>query len=128
MMINKQTILVISEDCDLYKQLEDDLWMNGYQVCRAQSVDAGLKSLISRVHPDLIVIDPEVPSMKGLELSLLVRQWTPVPILILSIETEQKREVRILDLNAADYLSEPLDIKVVTARINNLLSLSPSGL
>jgi two-component system KDP operon response regulator KdpE len=128
MMTNKQTILVISEDCALFKQLEDDLLMNGYRVQRAQSVDARLKSIIGRLNPDLIVIDPEVPSMKGLELSLLIRQWTPVPILMLSIDVEQKREARILDLNAADYLSEPLDIKVITARINNLLSLSPSGL
>jgi two-component system, OmpR family, KDP operon response regulator KdpE len=123
---NAPTILTISEDRTLFKHLEEVLFKNGYRVCQAESLDSRLKAVIERSNPDLIVIDPETPSLRGIELSLLVRQWTPVPILILSIDGEQKHEVRILDLNAADCLSEPFDIKLVLARINNLLNLSPS--
>jgi DNA-binding response OmpR family regulator len=61
--------------------------------------------------------------LSGLSLSLQIRQWTAVPLLILSTVETRDKEIRLLDLRSKGYLSEPYDISMVAIRINLILSM-----
>jgi DNA-binding response OmpR family regulator len=123
-MTSPKKIMVISNDLTLYRRLQDLLNGEGYNTSYTQSTDSRLKAHLEEIDPDLIVIDPDTPSFKGIELSLLVRQWSPAPILMLTTFASNGHEVRALDMESGDYLSEPLDIGLVAARIDLLLSAS----
>lgn len=126
-MLSPKTVLVISDDLALYRLLSKVLSEQGYDVPYAQKTDHRLKMIIEKLLPDLIVIDPENSPVKGIELSLLVRQWSPSPILILTTVNSGCHEVRALNVEATGCLSEPFDASLVVTRVNNILSLSPAG-
>ena len=123
-MINKTNVLIISSDSELFTRLAQPLRKPDYKVFFASSNEQGLKSLIDQIEPDIIVIDPEVPTFKGIALSMLVRRWSPVPILMLSAACTQKNEIRTLDMDAEGYLSQPFNVKLVPIRIDNVLAPS----
>ncbi len=119
-------ILIISNDLSLYRRLEIVLITEGYQVFYNQSTDTQLKSVLDEMNPDLVIVDPEVPSFRGIGISLLVRQFSPAPILMLTPASTDQGEIQALNMESADYLSEPFDIRLVTARIEQILSASPA--
>ncbi len=127
-MISSKKILVVSRDDDLYRRLNTYLFERGYDTSTTRETGNELKLTIDELTPDLIIVNPETPSLQGLEISLRIRQWTPAPILILSTVDTRENEVRTLDLSAKDYLSEPFNINVVAARINKIISMSTSTL
>jgi DNA-binding response OmpR family regulator len=124
-MISSKNILIVSNDLMLYKRLESLLSRQDYQAFYAQSTDSRLKTIIKNINPDLIVVDPEMPSLRGISIGLLIRQWSPVPILMLSTVDSGSNELRALNLESGDYLSDPIDVNLVAARIDTILSLSP---
>jgi DNA-binding response OmpR family regulator len=125
-MILPKKILIVSRDNELYRRLNNHLFESGYKAKTTRETGSELKPIIDELAPDLIIVNPETPSLQGLEISLLIRQWTPVPILILTTDDTRESEVRTLDLSAKDYLSEPFAVGVVAARINKILSMSTS--
>jgi DNA-binding response OmpR family regulator len=123
-MASAKKILVVSADVSLYHRLVGHLSTEEFQVTIVQKTDSELRRCIEEIYPDIIVIDPEVSTLRGVELSLLVRQWTPTPILILTTAMTLENQVRALDLAAEDYLSEPFDISLVARQIDHILTLN----
>jgi DNA-binding response OmpR family regulator len=119
-------ILVISSRAALRHQLEDYLSEWNYQIFHTPVADDTLKLILDEMLPDLVVVDPEMSGLKGIEICLRIRQRSPIPILILSLASEMSHEVRMLDLTAENYFSEPFDIAIAANRINHILTLSPS--
>jgi DNA-binding response OmpR family regulator len=126
-LISKRNILIISNDPDLNDRLAVLLREPQYQVFQARRTEQKLRSMIDRIKPDLIVVDPDTPTLKGIALSLLIRQWYPIPILMLSAADTQTNEIRMLDMKADGYLSEPFDVSLFSVRINRILSPSLSA-
>jgi two-component system, OmpR family, KDP operon response regulator KdpE len=126
-LISTRNVFIISNDPELHNRLAPLLSETEYRVIYTRRTEQKLQSMIYKIKPDLIVVDPEVPTLRGLALSLLIRQWSPAPILMLSVEHTQQNEVRMLDLEADGYLSDPFNISLFPVRINNLLSPSPTG-
>ena len=126
-MINTKSVLIISNDPDLNSRLDSVLREPEYRLNYMRRADKNLRPVIKRLKPDLIVIDPEIPELRGIALSLLLRQWSQVPILMLSAEKTLENEVRALDMDALDYLSEPFDVGIVSVRVDDILSPSHSG-
>ncbi|GEM_PF-2750112 len=126
-MINNINVLIISSDYDLFTRLALQLKEPVFKVFYARGAGQRLQPIIDQVEPDLIVIDPEVPTFRGIALSMLVRNWSPKPILMLSAAYTQENEIRALDMDAEGYLSQPFDIRLVAIRIDNLLSPSLIG-
>jgi DNA-binding response OmpR family regulator len=121
-----KSVLIISSDPDLKSRLARMLCGQEYKVYYALRSDQELQQKIERIDPRLIIVDPEIPVLKGIALSLLIRQWSPAPILMLSAVCTQPNEIRMLDMNAEEYLSEPFDVRLFSVRIDNILSPSPA--
>jgi DNA-binding response OmpR family regulator len=121
-MDSAKQVLVISANIELFNRLRSHLSAEEYQIAIVHKTDNELKTYIDEQTPDIIVVDPEISTLHGVEVSLLVRQWTPSPILILSTALTLENQVRALDLAAEDYLSEPFDISLVVKQIANILA------
>jgi DNA-binding response OmpR family regulator len=120
---NTIKVLIISSDYDLFTQLTLPLREPVFKVYFASGTEKELRSVVNNIKPDLIVVDPEIPSLRGIALSMLVRRWTPVPIMMLSTFHTRENEIRGLDLDADEYLSQPFNVSLIAARIDNILSL-----
>ncbi len=126
-MVLAKKVLVISADVLLYQRLNNQLSTGEYQVSLVKKTDGELKTIISELDPDIIVVDPDISVLKGVEISLLIRQWTPRPILILTTAMTLDNQVRALDLAAEDYLSEPFDMSIIARRIEHILTLEQTA-
>jgi DNA-binding response OmpR family regulator len=122
-MVLAKKVLIISADVLLYQRLRNQLSAEEYQVSLVKKTDEALKATIDEIDPDIVVVDPDISVLQGVEISLMVRQWTPKPILILTTAMTLDNQVRALDLAAEDYLSEPFDMSIIAGRIEHIFSL-----
>ena len=120
-MMVKTKILVISSDSELVGFLEKELFENGYQLTYNQYTQEELRDIIHREFPDLIIVDVMMPGLDGIEISLQIRQWSRVPIIMLSAWEAEQGSVRRFDLSAESYLSEPLGAYEVIALVESAL-------
>jgi two-component system KDP operon response regulator KdpE len=77
-------------------------------------------SLIREIHPDLVILDLMMPEMDGWEVCKSVRQFSQVPIIILSALNDPSMIASVLDAGADDYLTKPTPSRVLVAHINRL--------
>jgi DNA-binding response OmpR family regulator len=120
-MVSAKKVLVVSADITLFQRLRGHLSAKEYVVACVQNSNQDLKKAIDESTPDIIVVDPEISILHGVEVSLLIRQWTPTPILILTTAMTLENQVRALDLAAENYLSEPFDISLIAKQIEHIL-------
>lgn len=109
-------ILVIEDDRPIRRFLEAALTNAGYEVVEAETGRMGLTHVLARV-PDLIVLDLGLPDMDGVEIVARVREWSRVPIVILSARGREDDKVNALDIGADDYLTKPFSVPELLARI-----------
>ena len=102
-------ILVVSSDPPLLNLFQNDLPAKSYQVTHTQDTGEELKAVLNKVLPDLVVLDIMMPQLDGIEVCLRLRQWSQVPIIMLSawgtrkgmvkaILTDFRRRVRAFDV------------------------------
>ena len=121
-MSQTKLILLISEQVDFQRRLEKGLSGNAYMIKTLTGYDNKLKDKIEQISPDLVIIDAAPPELKGIKLSLQIRNWSPVPLLLFSTLNTPENEIRILDVHADGWLSEPLGFDLISVRINDLLA------
>jgi two-component system KDP operon response regulator KdpE len=119
-------ILVVDDEPSIQRILRRNLTVSGYEVLVAQDGRQAVE--IVRLHqPDLILLDLWLPGeIDGLGVCMRVRQWTQIPIIILSARTEEKQKVQALDLGADDYLTKPFSNDELQARVRACLRRSAS--
>ncbi len=120
-MIVDRKIVVVTGDPTLAELIHRHLGEAAYQVVSTQGFDEELRSVLDSITPDLVVLDMEMPWMNGIELGLFLRQWSEVPVIMLSTWGAGKNEVRYLDMDADDYLTEPLGIAELMSSIDKVL-------
>ena len=108
--MTKTKILVISSGSELVRFLKKEPFENSYQLISTQDTGEGLREVACQESPDLVIVDVMMPRMDGIEISLGIRQWSQVPIIMLSAWEAGRNSVRRFDLSAENYLSEPLGI------------------
>lgn len=116
-MMAQRKIVVVTSDAALLEFVRYNL---GEIVCQiADTEDGGevLRGVILNDLADLVVIDIVMPSLDGLKVCLDIRQWSEIPIIMLSTWGAERCQVRGLDLTADDHLSEPFGIAELTALI-----------
>ena len=113
--------LVISNDPGMLRFLQQNLSGSGYEVASTQQTGEKLKTLLDEELPDLVILDVMMPDLDGIEVCLRIRQWSPVPIMMLSAWGAGEDKVRALDLSADSYLTEPFGIYELMARIGETL-------
>lgn len=109
-------IVVIEDDTQICRFLRTSLSVHGYQVIEAGSGERGLVEIGTR-KPELIILDLGLPGMDGIEVIHKVREWSAIPIIVLSARSQESNKVSALDAGADDYLTKPFSIGELLARI-----------
>ncbi len=116
----KPLIAIIEDDAQIRKFLRISLEANGYRVAEARDGPTGLE-VIAAASPDVVILDLGLPTMDGREVIRRVREWSEVPILVLSVRDAEQEKVGALDDGADDYVTKPAGISELLARIRVLL-------
>jgi two-component system KDP operon response regulator KdpE len=113
---NQPHILVIDDEPQILRALKTILREREFRVTTAGSGEEGL-ALAAAEPPDLVVLDLSLPKMDGIEVCARLREWTQIPILVLSVRGGERDKVAALDKGADDYLTKPFGIEELLARI-----------
>jgi two-component system KDP operon response regulator KdpE len=115
-MTTQPNILVIDDEPQILRALRTILRTKGFQVTTASRGEEGL-ALAAANCPDLIILDLTLPDIDGFEVCSRIREWSQVPIIVLSVREGEHDKVAALDRGADDYLTKPFGIEELLARI-----------
>jgi len=126
-MPDKKRILVVDDESQITRVLRTALTGSGYEVRTAEDGHAGLR-LAREWQPDLVITDVSMPNMTGIELCGQLRSESQVPIIVLSVKGEERTKVEALDAGADDYVTKPVGMDELLARVRrNLARVRSSG-
>ena len=112
----KPLILVVEDEPQLRRYLRATLDAHGYRMEEAPDAATALR-LATSLRPDLILMDLGLPDLDGLELTRRIREWSHVPIVVVSARGQEEDKIKALDLGADDYLTKPFGTGELLARI-----------
>jgi two-component system KDP operon response regulator KdpE len=118
-------VLVIDDDPSLLRALRLGLEAGGHEVFTAVDGERGI-SQVALKSPDVVVLDIGLPDMDGLVVAQRIRQWSDVPIIILSATGSDDRKIDALNGGANDYVTKPFSMGELEARIRAVLRGRPS--
>ena len=118
-------LLVIDDDSAVTDLLSLLLKSNGFEVTSTNNSAEGL-SMIRDFSPDVVILDLMMPEMDGWQICKAVREFSQVPIIILSALNDPSMIASVLDAGADDYLTKPTPSRVLIAHINRLINRSGS--
>lgn len=111
-----QTALIIDDEPQIRRLLRVTLEANGYRVLDAATGSDGLAEVAQR-KPDVVLLDLGLPDVGGLTVLKRVREWSKVPILILSVRDQEDDKIAALDSGADDYVTKPFNSGELLARL-----------
>lgn len=114
------SVLVIDDEAQIRKFLRISLCAQGYRVLEAGSGREGLEQA-ALGRPDLVVLDLGLPDLDGQQVLRELREWSQVPVLVLSVRAGEGEKVQALDAGANDYVIKPFGIQEFLARVRVLL-------
>ncbi|MFO3723698.1 response regulator [Pseudomonas sp. HLMP] len=123
-MSQPATLLVIDDEPQIRKFLRISLVSQGYKVIEAATGGEGLAQA-ALARPDLVVLDLGLPDMDGQQVLRELREWSAVPVMVLSVRASEVQKVDALDGGANDYVTKPFGIQEFLARIRALLRHAP---
>ncbi len=109
-------ILVVDDEPQITRVLRTSLVSNGHEVTVAKDGAEALE-LFLKAQPELVITDLTMPGMDGIELTRAIRERSPVPIIILSVRSQDSQKVAALDEGADDYITKPFSIQELLARV-----------
>ncbi|ABQ25426.1 response regulator [Geotalea uraniireducens] len=116
-------ILVVDDEMAIQRFLRTALDTGEFSLHQAENGHAALAAAVA-IKPDVILLDLGLPDMDGVEVIRRIREWSQVPILVLSVREREDDKVKALDAGADDYLTKPFGIGELTARIRVTLRRS----
>jgi two-component system KDP operon response regulator KdpE len=120
-------ILVVDDEPQIRKFLRISLTANGYDVVEAPAGEEGIaKCAVSQ--PSLVILDLGLPDIDGQQVIARIREWSDVPIIVLSVRTKDSEKVHALDNGANDYVVKPFSIDELLARVRAALRARLQGI
>ncbi len=113
---DKELILLIEDEPQMRRFLRVTLQSHGYRLIEAPSAQEGLMEGTTR-NPDVVLLDLGLPDMDGIDLAKRFREWSDVPIIVISAREQEEDKVKALDAGADDYLTKPFGAGELLARI-----------
>ena len=113
-------ILIIDDENQIRKFLDIALRAQGYKTLLAENGQKGLE-LLALQGADLVILDLGLPDLDGFEVLSELRVWSNVPVIVLSVRSDELEKVKLLDAGANDYVTKPFSIQELMARIRVLL-------
>jgi two-component system KDP operon response regulator KdpE len=112
----RPTILIVEDEPEIRRFLRASLGAEGYRVVESATgrrgiIDAGTHK------PDLVIVDLGLPDLDGIDVVKRIREWSPVPVLILSARLHERSKVEALDAGADDYVTKPFGMGELLARV-----------
>ncbi|MCU0492511.1 MAG: response regulator transcription factor [Chloroflexaceae bacterium] len=109
-------LLVVDDEPQIGRMLRTVLTAHGYTVQVVNDGQAAVET-VATWRPDLVILDLGLPGLDGFEVSKRVREWSQVPIIVLTVRDAEQDKVKALDLGADDYLTKPFGTDELLARI-----------
>lgn len=116
--IEEQTVrvLVVDDDRAIRRLLQTSLGAHGYEVIEASTGHEALEAVIAH-RPDLIILDLGLPDLDGVDVTRQLREWSQIPIIVLSVREHEHDKITALDAGADDYLTKPFGAGELLARL-----------
>lgn len=119
-------VLVVDDELEIRRFLRASLRANGHTVFEAETGTQALTAI--REHdPHLMILDLGLPELDGVEVTRRVREWSRVPIIILSVRDRESDKIAALDAGADDYLTKPFGMGELMARIRGVMRRAAPG-
>ncbi len=112
----KQKILVVDDESQIIRVMRQILSAHAYDIRTASDGESGFE-LFNDWKPDLVITDLQMPNVSGLELCQKIREFSEIPIIILSVKDDEKTIVEALDAGADDYVTKPFSSNELLARV-----------
>jgi two-component system KDP operon response regulator KdpE len=125
-MENKKRILVVDDEQQITMVMRSGLTKHGFDVRVASEGESALE-LFQLWVPDLVITDLSMPNMDGLEVCKRLRAISSVPIIVLSVKSDEAVKIEALDAGADDYVTKPFAMGEFLARVRAALRRSPVG-
>lgn len=119
-MNQKISILVIEDEKSICDFISRTLEVNDYKVTSAFTGKEGMQAITS-APPDLVLLDLGLPDMDGNDIIRRTREWSSMPIIVISARIQEKEKVEALDAGADDYITKPFGTSELLARIRTAL-------
>ena len=121
-------VLVVDDEPAIRRFLHTSLDAHGYVVFEAINGKDALSAATAH-RPDLIILDLGLPDMDGIEVTRLLREWTQIPIIIVTVQEQERAKIAALDAGADDYVTKPFGMGELLARMRASLrrAASPAG-
>jgi DNA-binding response OmpR family regulator len=116
----KASVLVVDDDDNILRMIQRILELEGYQVLKASSGETALK-VFDDENPELILLDIMMPDMDGYTVCRNIREFSPVPIIMVTAKGNDEEKVKGLDAGADDYITKPFSSKELVARVRAVL-------
>jgi two-component system KDP operon response regulator KdpE len=120
MATHEATVLLIEDEPEIRRFLRTTLPAHGYRLYEAKTGEDGLTQARAR-NPDIILLDLGLPDVDGVEVIRQLREWTSIPVLVLSARDQEQVKVAALDLGADDYVTKPFGVHELLARMRTAL-------
>jgi two-component system KDP operon response regulator KdpE len=120
------TLLIIDDERQIRRLLRVTLEGEGYQVREAENGQLGLQEVAHQA-PDGIILDLGLPDLDGTEVIKRLREWSRVPVLVLSVREGEDEKIAALDAGADDYLTKPFSGRELLARVRAVLRRTPAA-
>lgn len=118
--MGKALVLVVDDEAPIRKLLKASLDGEQYEMIEASGGEEGVRSA-ALFHPDIILLDLGLPDLDGLEVTRRIREWSEVPIIVLSARGDERNKVAALDVGANDYVTKPFSGPELFARMRAAL-------
>nr|MBN1228623.1 response regulator transcription factor [Anaerolineae bacterium] len=118
--MDETTILIVDDEPKILRFVDTSLRLSGYEILTAETGQIAL-DIYEHDHPDLIILDLGLPDIDGLVVLEKIRQYSTVPVIILTARDDEKDKVAGLELGADDYLTKPFGTQELKARIEAVL-------
>lgn len=116
----KPAVLLIEDEENIRSFISTTIKNHGYKIISASSGIEGLH-LCASLCPDVVLLDLGLPDIDGIEVIKRIREWSPVPIIVISARTHEQEKAKALDFGADDYITKPFGTVELMARIRTSL-------
>jgi two-component system KDP operon response regulator KdpE len=118
-------VLVVDDEPPIRRFLHTSLTNHGYDVFEAVDGREALAAVVAN-RPDLVILDLGLPDMDGIEVTHRLREWTQVPIIIVTVQEQESAKITALDAGADDYVTKPFGMGELLARMRVALRRAAS--
>ena len=119
--MERTRILVVDDESRMRKLVHDFLAKSNYDVLEAENGEAAVDLFFEQKNIDLIILDVMMPKMDGWQVCREIRQYSTVPIIMLTAKSDERDELLGFELGVDEYISKPFSPKILVARVEAIL-------